>query len=315
MADFYSARTIVAADLDSSTGVAVFGSLTPGASATDVNYLIHAIDGTGVPIVTSSGNWIDVAGVIEVSRLRTDELLGGGEGDVNTFVEMVQTSAAFGGRSDSELVDMATSRFDGGVFVTSADVPSGDLVVTKYSGDESGRFLDDDDSIHEADVERLEELGITRGCNPPLNDRYCPAENVTREQMAAFLKRAAGLPSTAADFFVDDAGSVFEADINAIAEAGVTRGCNPPDNDRYCPAQNVSRGQMAAFLARAFSLPPATADYFIDDAGSIFEADINAIAQAGVTRGCNPPDNDRYCPTDTVTRAQMASFLVRAVDP
>ena len=315
MADFYSARTIAAADIDSSTGVAVFGSLTPGASATDVNYLIHAIDGTGVPIVTSSGSWIDVAGAIEVSRLRTDELLGAGEGDVNTFVELVQTSTAFGGRTDSELVDVAASRFDGGVFVTSVDVPSGDLVVTKYAGDDSGRFIDDDASVHEADIERLEELGITRGCNPPLNDRYCPGDDVTREQMAAFLKRAAGLPAASSDFFVDDSSSVFEADINAIAEAGITRGCNPPDNDRYCPTQNVSRGQMAAFLRRAFNLPATATDYFVDDEGSIFEADINAIAEAGITRGCNPPDNDRYCPTGNVTRAQMASFIVRAVDP
>ncbi|MFP3915884.1 MAG: choice-of-anchor Q domain-containing protein, partial [Actinomycetota bacterium] len=35
---------------------------------------------------------------------------------------------------------------------------------------------------------------------------------------------------------------------------------------------------------------------------------------ADITRGCNPPANDRYCPGDPVTRAQMASFLVRALD-
>jgi hypothetical protein len=28
-------------------------------------------------------------------------------------------------------------------------------------------------------------------------------------------------------------------------------GCNPPVNDRFCPAQSVTRGQMAAFLNRA----------------------------------------------------------------
>ena len=61
-------------------------------------------------------------------------------------------------------------------------------------------------------------------------------------------------------------------------------------------------------------LPAATMDYFVDDAGSVFEADINAIAAAGITLGCNPPTNDRYCPTDNVTRAQMAAFLRRALD-
>src|SRR5690606_30113741 len=39
-----------------------------------------------------------------------------------------------------------------------------------------------------------------------------------------------------------------------------------------------------------------------------------ALAQADITKGCNPPDNTRYCPNEPVTRAQMASFLVRALD-
>ncbi|MDH4307732.1 MAG: S-layer homology domain-containing protein [Acidimicrobiia bacterium] len=39
----------------------------------------------------------------------------------------------------------------------------------------------------------------------------------------------------------------------ALAAAGVTRGCNPPVNDRFCPAEPVTRGQMAAFLHRALT--------------------------------------------------------------
>jgi hypothetical protein len=53
----------------------------------------------------------------------------------------------------------------------------------------------------------------------------------------------------------------------------------------------------------------------VDDDGSIFEADIAKLAAAGITRGCNPPVNDRFCPTDPVTRQQMAAFLHRALDP
>ena len=44
---------------------------------------------------------------------------------------------------------------------------------------------------------------------------------------------------------------------------------------------------------------------------NIFHDDIDAIADAGVTRGCNPPDNDEYCPEDFVTREQMAAFMNR----
>jgi hypothetical protein len=70
---------------------------------------------------------------------------------------------------------------------------------------------------------------------------------------------------------------------------------------------------MAAFLTRALDLPASSVNAFVDDEGSIFEADIDALAAAGITKGCNPPDNDEYCPNALVTRAQMASFLGRGL--
>src|SRR5690606_31053417 len=60
--------------------------------------------------------------------------------------------------------------------------------------------------------------------------------------------------------------------------------------------------------------PPDGTDHFTDDDGHVFEADINAVATAGFTRGCNPPVNDMFCPEDLVTRGQMAAFLVRALN-
>ena len=55
--------------------------------------------------------------------------------------------------------------------------------------------------------------------------------------------------------FADDDGNVHEANIEAIAAKGITLGCNPPDNSRYCPEDSVTRGAMAAFIARAMGLP------------------------------------------------------------
>ncbi len=52
---------------------------------------------------------------------------------------------------------------------------------------------------------------------------------------------------------------------------------------------------------------------FTDDDTSIFESDINDLAEAGITLGCNPPANDNYCPEDTFTRGQMAAFWRRAL--
>ncbi len=155
---------------------------------------------------------------------------------------------------------------------------------------------------------------ITRGCNPPDNTLFCPGSFVTRAQMAAFLVRALGyLDDGGGNLFVDDDGSTFEADIDKLGTAGVTRGCNPPINDRFCPNQLVTRAQMAAFLVRAYKLPDTgVSNLFVDDDGSTFEADIDKLGSAGVTRACNPPTNDRFCPNQYVTREQMAAFIRRA---
>lgn len=174
-------------------------------------------------------------------------------------------------------------------------------------------FVDVDDTNTFAEpIAWLRAEGITAGCNPPLNNAYCPQAPVSRGQMAAFLSRALRLEAGAPDVFADDTGSVFEKEINSLAAAGITRGCNPPDNDQYCPTDPVTRSQMAAFLTRAYGLSATDTDFFVDDEGLAFEDDVNRLAAAGITVGCNPPDNDRFCPTQAVTRAQMAAFLWRA---
>lgn len=120
----------------------------------------------------------------------------------------------------------------------------------------------------------------------------------------------ADLPAVYEPPFVDDEGSVHEASIAAIAEAGITAGCNST-GDEYCPEDPVTRAQMATFLMRALDLPPAGTDYFEDDTGSIHQGAINALAAAGMTNGCG---GTNYCPDDPVSRAQMATFLARALD-
>ena len=177
--------------------------------------------------------------------------------------------------------------------------------------DYDGSFRDDDGNVHEPNIEVIAAAGITRGCNPPYNDEYCPRDSVTRGQMAAFIVRLLGLTATGGkDWFIDDNDSIFEGDINRLAAAGITRGCDIAWV-RYCPERVLTRAEFAAFVARAIDLPPAGQDYFTDDAGHQFENDINRMAAAGITLGCNPPTNDRYCPSQSVRRDEMASFFAR----
>lgn len=107
-------------------------------------------------------------------------------------------------------------------------------------------FDDDDANLFEADINRLAKAGITFGCG---NGNYCPTRLLTRGEAAAFVARALDLPPTSVDYFLDDDGTLFEGEINRIAEAGITVGCAA---DQYCPADNLTRGQVAAFLRRAF---------------------------------------------------------------
>ena len=90
-------------------------------------------------------------------------------------------------------------------------------------------------------------------------------------------------------------------------------GCNPTGWDRTGP-DGTSRPTSA-------KTPPQKRDAHWDRTGpdgmdlprSIFEDAINRIAAAGITKGCNPPTNDLFCPDQYVTRGEMATFLVRAL--
>jgi len=176
-----------------------------------------------------------------------------------------------------------------------ARTPSGDV----------GPFTDIYGSVFYDDIIWLYEAGITGGCGGP---RYCPNTAVTRAQMASFLVRALDLPAAEDDHFADDGGSIHQADINALHEAGVTGGCG---DGNYCPNQSVTREEMASFLSRALDLDESAVNAFWDDDDSMHEPNIDAVAAASIASGCA---SGRYCPSNAVTRGQMAAFLRRALD-
>jgi len=180
--------------------------------------------------------------------------------------------------------------------------PSGDVAYTPTI-DMSVTFADIATSPHAADIEWAAASGITLGCS---ETRYCPHDPVTRGQMAAFLVRALNLPAGTAPF-TDIAGSGFDAEIGALATRRITTGY---EDGTFRPNDPVTRGQMAAFLVRALGLMQHRST-FSDTAGHPFAFDIGGLATAGITNGC---DTNRYCPDEAVTRAQMATFLRRALD-
>ena len=187
--------------------------------------------------------------------------------------------------------------------------PAAGAAITVPPG---GSFFDDDGSIFESDIEALAATGVTKGCNAQQTS-FCPKRSVTRGQMAAFLVRA--LELTAQDpaiNFTDDNESIFENDIERLATAGITKGCNKAQT-AFCPDRAVTRGEMAAFLVRALNLTAQDpAIDFADDNGSVFENDIEKLATAGITNGCGTTNT--FCPNRNVTREQMAAFLTRGLE-
>jgi hypothetical protein len=175
-----------------------------------------------------------------------------------------------------------------------------------------GQFVDDDHSKHEADIEKIYAAGITIGCNPPDNTEFCPDDWVSRGQMSAFIRRWFDFPSSETDYYTDDDGTTFEDDINALTEAGIAFGCGP---ETFCSDEPLMREEFAEMFVRAFGYTnPEGTDWHVDDDDSVYEEAINALRAAGVTLGCNPPDNTEFCPYRGVEREEMASFFVRALD-
>jgi hypothetical protein len=112
--------------------------------------------------------------------------------------------------------------------------------------------------------------------------------------------------------FSDDDESVFEPDIITIYDVGITKGCG---SDLYCPDATVTRGEMALFLSRLWSLsafaPTPYGDAGFADVSGLsadMQGAINQIAELEITDGIAP---DRYGPEQPVTRWQMALFLTR----
>ncbi len=166
---------------------------------------------------------------------------------------------------------------------------------------EGGAFDDIANSVHRTNISTIARVGITTGTSATT---FSPDAPVTRGQMAAFLRRALSLPDSSVDAFSDDDGTLFEGDINAIAAVGITLA------PTYQSDSVVTRGQMAAFLKRAFNLPAGGTTPFVDTPGTLFEGDIAAIYAAGITVGTSATT---FSPDAPVTREQMATFLARAL--
>ena len=156
--------------------------------------------------------------------------------------------------------------------------------------------------------------------------RRRPSASTRRAQAARWLAAAAVVASLAtaapapasaqADAFSDVAEGVHKPAIDALAALGLFEGTLCAGGD-FCPGEAIKRSTMAVWLIRALEddEPAASgASRFADVDADDWQAPyIERLAELEITVGCRK-EPLRYCPDRTVTRAQMASFLVRALD-
>jgi hypothetical protein len=165
-------------------------------------------------------------------------------------------------------------------------------------------------------IETVYANGVTSGCSQsPL--KYCPSDPVTRAQMAVFLLRAkygsSYTPPAATGIFADvPADHPMRKWIEQLYNEDITSGCSQSPL-KYCPSNPVTRAQMAVFLLRAEHgssyAPPAATGIFADvPAGNAARAWIEQLYNEDITSGCSQSPL-KYCPSNSVTRAQMAVFL------
>jgi hypothetical protein len=102
--------------------------------------------------------------------------------------------------------------------------------------------------------------------------------------------------------------------IKQLAAEGITTGCG---NGNFCPEHPVSRAQMAVFLLRwkygagYAPLDVGASTSFLDVSPGYWAAAwIKQLVAEGITARCG---NGNYCPGTSVSRAQMAVFLVKAL--
>ena len=161
------------------------------------------------------------------------------------------------------------------------------------------------------EINAIAAAGITVGDG---QGNFLPTEDVRRGQMAAFIARALELdvdnpPDTSSfnDVSVDD---TFFKYIEAIADKDITVG---DGQGNFLPLENVRRGQMAAFMARALELdvdnPPNTSSFNDVSVDYTFFKYIEAIAAEGITVG---DGKGNFLPTENIRRGQMAAFIARA---
>ena len=154
-------------------------------------------------------------------------------------------------------------------------------------------------------------LYVSLGLAGPGNGRVIQVDpNEASDPSSAAACPPADVPGTE---FADIEDSVHRSTVECVAWWGIVQGVT---DDAFQPGATATRAQIASMLGRLLEeagadMPANPPDRFTDDEGSPHELRINQLAEMGIIEGVG---GDRFGPSLPVTRAQLASLLVRAYE-
>ena len=184
------------------------------------------------------------------------------------------------------------------------------LLATPEMPEINNPFVDVADDVYYTDaVLWAVENNITSGTGA---DTFSPNAICTRAQVVTFLWRAAGSPapkSTEMPFADVEAGAYYAAAVQWAVENNITGGTSATTFD---PNGECTRGQIVTFLWRAEGYPAAAAvNAFADVAAdAYYNAPVLWAVANGITNGTSATT---FSPADSCTRAQVVTFLYRAM--
>lgn len=184
---------------------------------------------------------------------------------------------------------------------------SGTFIVSE----EKVTFTDIDKLANKEDIEFLASRLVIKGKTA---DNFAPNESVTRAQFAAMVSRAMGLQAKGASTFTDTKGKWYEADVQALFEAGITTG---KTETTFEPGANMTREQGAVFMARilayvGYDAPPARDVTFTDEASinKAYKDQIALLVELGIMSG---KEDGSFDAKGNLTRGQLAKMLKRTL--
>ena len=135
---------------------------------------------------------------------------------------------------------------------------------------------------------------------------FAPDTPVSRGETAVWIHNMENKPDAGDPHSFTDVTDASQNDaISWMANTGITTGTSPTT---FAPDDTLRRAQVAAFLHRLAGEPSAPPHSFVDVVAGWQQDPVSWMSNTGITTGTSPTT---FAPEDTLTRAQLITFLYR----